>query len=296
MTLQTLIDTKTLAAHLDDPEWVIVDCRFELGDPEAGRRAYAAGHLPRALYADLDRDLSGPVGPHTGRHPLPDPEKLARTFGAWGIGAGRQVVAYDGGPGSFAARLWWLLRWLGHAEVAVLDGGFARWRAESRLVTTARVEPSPVTFNGQADRTAWVDAATVESMVRQRGRGRVIDARARKRFQGVEEPIDPVAGHVPGAVDLPSMENLGANGTFLKPADLRRRFEAALEGSRPAEVVHMCGSGVTACHNLLAMEVAGLKGSRLYPGSWSEWIRDPRRPVAQGDDSSNADGNSPPSP
>lgn len=290
MSLQTLVDTKGLSAHLNDARWVIVDCRFELSDPEAGRRDYAAGHVPGALYADLDHDLSAPVGPQTGRHPLPDPGKLARTFGTWGIGPGCQVVAYDRGPGAFAARLWWLLRWLGHADVAVLDGGFDRWCAESRPVTTDVVRPSATAFAGQGDRAAWADAATVEAISRQHCRGLVVDARGSNRFLGVEEPIDAVAGHVPGAVNLPSMGNLDARGGFLQPADLRRRFEAALQGNRPSDVVHMCGSGVTACHNLLAMEVAGLKGSRVYPGSWSEWIRDPGRPVVRGAAPEAADG------
>lgn len=284
MTVQTLVDTETLARHLDDPDWVIVDCRFELSDPAAGERAYRAGHVPRAVYADLERDLSGRLGLQTGRHPLPEPERLARTFGDWGICAGRQVIAYDAGPGQFAARLWWLLRWLGHADAAVLDGGFARWEDEQWPVTTETPRPEPVVFRGEADDTRWVDAAAVQSLCEDRSRGVVIDARARARFLGHEEPLDAVAGHVPGALNLPSSENVSAQGRFLGPAQLRRRFADALGGRSPQEVVHMCGSGVTACHNLLSMEVAGLSGSRLYPGSWSEWIRDPGRPVARGDE------------
>ncbi len=284
MSWHTLIDPQTLADHLDDPHWVVVDCRFELADPEAGERAYAEGHLPGAVYANLDRDLSAPVGPHTGRHPLPDPARLARTFGDWGIGAGRQVVAYDAGPGQFAARLWWLLRWLGHRDVAVLDGGMARWRAEGRAVDSRTPAPRPVDFQGTPDRDAWLDADQVMAMVRGDEAGLLLDARARPRYLGEQEPLDPVAGHVPGALNLPSSGNVGEQGGFLPAAALRERFDGLLRGRPPEQVVHMCGSGVTACHNLLAMEAAGLRGARVYPGSWSEWIRDPRRPVATGEE------------
>jgi thiosulfate/3-mercaptopyruvate sulfurtransferase len=283
---RTLIDVTALAARLDDPDLVIVDCRFDLTRPQWGESAYADSHLPGARYAHLDRDLSGPVGPATGRHPLPSPEAFAARAGAWGIGDGIEVVAYDQGNGMYAARLWWLLRWLGHADVAVLDGGFAAWRAAGLALETpdsARpVARAPRNFIPRPDRSRWLDV-TEAMQARDRGVG-FVDARAADRFAGENESIDPVAGHVPGAVNHPFARNLEESGKFLAPATLRARWTATLAGRSPAELVAMCGSGVSACHNLLALEHAGLPGARLYAGSWSEWIRDPARPVARGPD------------
>lgn len=275
----TLVDTSTLAEHLDDPRWVVIDCRFSLTDPEAGRRAYAVGHIPGARYAHLNEDLSGTVLPTSGRHPLPPPQALAARFGAWGITAGRQVLAYDDSFGAIAARLWWMLRWLGHREVAVLDGGLPKWTREGRSMTEAAAPMVTADFVPNVAADAWVDTAFVERIREDRGY-RLVDVRGEERFNGEVEPLDRVAGHVPGARNLPFEDNLALSGEFLPPGELRSLYAGVLDGVSPREVVYMCGSGVTACHSILAMEHAGLSGARLYPGSWSEWITDPGRPVA----------------
>lgn len=278
----TLIDVSQLGALLGRPEVVILDCRFELAAPDAGAAAYAAGHIPGAQYAHLDRDLSGPVGPATGRHPLPDPERLALTFGRWGINANVQIFAYDGGPGAYAARAWWLLRWLGHEAVAVLNGGYAAWLAAGQAVEThvRRRDPRLYVPRLQADRS--IDTAEVVSL-RASGAIQLVDARGADRFAGQNETIDRVGGHVPGARNRPFTANLGPDGRFLAVTALHEQWEALLGGRPATELVSMCGSGVTACHNLLALEHAGLPGARLYAGSWSEWVRDPSRPVATND-------------
>lgn len=279
--LKTLVDTATLAAHLDDPQWVIVDCRFTLTDVDAGGRAYAAGHIPGARYAHLDRDLSGPITARSGRHPLPDPAVLAQTLGRWGIDAARQVVVYDDSFGAIAARLWWLLRWLGHDAVALLDGGLPKWRREKRPVTTAVAAPAPATFRARVDNAMWLDSESLRAVLA-RGDYLLVDARSEERFLGDIEPLDKVAGHIPGAVNLPFEDNLDLGGEFLPGETLRSLYLTLVDALPPGHVVQMCGSGVTACHNLLAMEHAGLSGAKLYAGSWSEWITDPQRPVATG--------------
>lgn len=274
-----LIDCATLASA---PGMVVVDCRFNLIDPGWGARVYGEGHIPGARFADLDRDLSGPIGPETGRHPLPDPDELAVKLGAWGVDDSVPVAVYDDAGGAFAVRLWWLLRWLGHPRVSLLDGGLQRWVGERRTLTGELPAPATRRFVPRPDPSAWVTTEELEAALAN-GALQVVDARAAERFRGEAEPIDPVAGHIPGAINLPLAGNLDANGRFL-PADLlRARFESVLGGLPPQRVVHTCGSGVNACHNLLAMEIAGLPGSRLYAGSWSEWIRSPRRPIALGD-------------
>jgi len=283
MRYSILIDPQTLYDHLNDPNWVVVDCRFSLADPEAGRRAYRQGHIPGARYAHLDEDLAGLRTLVSGRHPLPDPARLTGTLGVWGIHNATQVVAYDDAGGTIAARLWWLLRWLGHRQCAVLDGGLPAWRRQGLPLSTAIPKPLPALFIERHNDALWVDSAYVLGHL-DRDAGLLLDARAAARYRGETEPLDPVAGHVPTAVSLPLEGNLTAEGCFLEPDALQERFTAVIGGRGPASVVHMCGSGVTACHNLLAMEVAGLSGSRLYPGSWSEWIRDPARPVATGED------------
>ncbi len=278
MSHTTLIDATTLHAHLNDPNWVVMDCRFSLADPEAGRRAYRDSHLPGARYAHLDQDLSGPVTPATGRHPLPDPERLAQKLGEWGIGHGTQVVVYDDMGGMLAAaRLWWLLRWLGHAARAVLDGGLPAWRRAGLPLTAEAPTARPTSFAPRPDDRLWV---TTEQVLALPAAEALLDARAAARYRGEMEPIDPVAGHIPGALNSPTENNLTPEGYFLPVGALQARFAAVLGDRPPATVIHACGSGVTACHNLLAMEAAGLGGSRLYAGSWSEWIRDPRRAVA----------------
>jgi thiosulfate/3-mercaptopyruvate sulfurtransferase len=279
---KTLVDCHTLALHLHDPDWVVVDCRFVLSSPAAGRQAYEAGHIPGARYAHLDDDLSSPKTATSGRHPLPDPEKLAVTLGDWGIGPGKQVVAYDDSFGAMAARLWWLLRWLGHESVALLDGGLPRWQREGHPMTKDLPVVQPVTLVPTLRNDLLVDAGFVAKAV-QDERWLVLDARSEERFNGEIEPLDPVAGHIPGAVNLPYEDNLHVSGRFSTPEELRELYQGQMQRVEPSHVIQMCGSGVTACHNILAMEHAGLSGARLYAGSWSEWIRDPSRPVARDD-------------
>jgi len=256
-----------------------------LSDPEAGRRAYAAGHIPGARYADLNLDLSSPVTSDSGRHPLPAPDALAVFFAAAGIGDQTQVVAYDEANGSLAARAWWLLRWLGHAAVAVLDGGFKAWVAAGGAVEAGGGPPAPGGAQGPVTvrlHPEMVLTAPDVQRALEDPRRLLVDARAAERFAGTVEPLDRVAGHVPGAVNHPFTANLAGDGRFLAPDELRRRWLTRLRGTEPSDAILMCGSGVTACHNILAMASAGLPGGKLYAGSWSEWIRDPERPVARG--------------
>jgi thiosulfate/3-mercaptopyruvate sulfurtransferase len=281
MEFQTLIDADSLRELLGKPQLAVVDCRFDLMNPEAGRQAYLAGHIPGARYADLNRDLSAPIGLHTGRHPLPAPEEFASRLGELGIDNDTQVIAYDDANASYAARLWWMLRWLGHGAVAVLDGGFKAWAARGGALQPGEVEVQKKHFTPRIDAGAVVSAAELEQVL-QDPAAVLVDARAPERFAGTMEPLDPVAGHIPGAVNRPFSTNLSADDRFLPAADLKRRWLELLAGREPAHLVAMCGSGVTACHNLLSLEVAGLSGAKLYAGSWSEWIRDPRRPVARG--------------
>jgi thiosulfate/3-mercaptopyruvate sulfurtransferase len=308
MSQTTLITPRQLAARLGDAELAIIDCRFDLARPQWGREAYASGRIPRARYAHLDQDLSGRLSASTGRHPLPPVEELAARLSRWGIDAQVQVVAYDQSSGAYAARLWWLLRWLGHSKVSVLDGGLAAWEAEGLPldktplpdVQTADAQtgsrgdaPSPARAGGRArrfdprpDAQMVVETPELEALVRggqlARGDAVLVDARSADRFAGRNETIDPVAGHIPGARNHPFTDNVDAAGRFLDRGTLRERFARTLEGIPPDAAIFMCGSGVTACHDLLAMEVAGLKDARLYAGSWSEWIRDPGRPTATG--------------
>jgi thiosulfate/3-mercaptopyruvate sulfurtransferase len=283
VALTTLIDTETVAAHLDDPSFAIVDCRFALKDEDWGAREYAAGHIPGALFAHLGHDLAGPLTGRNGRHPLPDPKALASTLGRLGIGNDAQVVAYDQDSGMYASRLWWLLRWLGHDAVAVLDGGFAKWTAEGRR-TTGGIEQRPArAFRGEPRVEMTVDANRVGELLGQRD-WRLLDARAPERYRGDVEPIDPVAGHSPGAVNHPYSSNVTDAGTLVNPQELRERLTRSLGGIPADRTVCYCGSGVTACHNLLALEHAGLHGAKLYPGSWSEWSSDPSCPVEKAPD------------
>jgi thiosulfate/3-mercaptopyruvate sulfurtransferase len=282
----TLIEPPELAAHLEDPDWAVIDCRFDLARPGWGAQAYAAGHIPGALYADLDRDLSAARTRLSGRHPLPQVPVLAATFGRFGIDAAVQVVAYDQGAGAYAARLWWLLRWLGHRRVAVLDGGFADWE-RAGLPQSRAVEPrAPRHFAAAPDEGMLVTGAevatAVDSGALQRGQMVLVDARSADRFAGENETLDPVAGHIPGARNHPFAANHDVQGRWRSAEELRRAWENTLRGVPAQQVAAMCGSGVTACHNLLALEVAGLSGARLYAGSWSEWITDPAHPVARG--------------
>ncbi len=282
MAYTTLVSADTLFTHHRRPDWVVVDCRFVLQDTEAGRQSYLEGHVPGAVYAHLDEDLSGPVRPGvTGRHPFPAPDLLAVTFSRLGIDDGMQVIAYDDSGGAIASRLWVLLNWLGHRSVAVLDGGWRQWVARG-YPTRAGLEHSPPrSFVPRPDDALLVDAGTVDR-IRRDPAYRLLDARARQRYLGESEPIDPVAGHIPGARSAPFAENLAADGCFLPSEALRDRFAPLLDGTPPERVVCYCGSGVTANHNLLALAHAGIGRGRLYAGSWSEWITDPTRPVATG--------------
>ena len=278
MTYQTLISVAQLRALIDSAMPVVVlDCGFDLTDIDAGERAYAAGHLPGAHYAHLDRDLAGAKSGRNGRHPLPERDILARTAGRWGMAPGVQVVCYDNHGSPYAARAWWLLRWLGHADVAVLDGGRAAWVGAGGPLLQDLPQVRPVAPYPQAAPAM----ATIESETLRERLGAVIllDARAGERFRGEVEPLDPVAGHIPGASNRFFKNNLGSDARF-KPAELLRQEFLALGAT--GQVVHQCGSGVTACHNLLAMAYAGMDAGALYPGSWSEWCSDPERPVAVG--------------
>jgi len=276
----TLISAGDLAAHLDDPHWIIFDCRHDLFDATAGDRAYSQSHIRGARHARLDEDLSGRKTGRNGRHPLPDTTVFCAGMAAAGLNNDTQVVAYDAAGGPFAARLWWLLRKAGHDNVAVLDGGWNAWLKAGGAVDSQRPAISPGRFTG-APRALSVDAATVLAHLGD-DRMRLIDARTADRFRGENETLDPVGGHIPGAVNRCFQNNLGTEGCFKPAALLREEFLALLGTTPPQAVVHQCGSGVTACHNALAMEVAGLAGSRVYAGSWSEWCSDPQRPVAVG--------------
>ncbi len=281
MTHSTIISPEMLTQHVEDPEWIVFDCRFSLEDTERGRRSYRDGHVPNAYYAHLDHDLAAPRGAGTGRHPLPDIDRFAAWLGRHGVGEGKQVVSYDDSGGAFAARLWWMLRWLGHDTAAVLDGGWDAWTGAGLPVNQDIRSPVQSAFTPRANHSLWVDAdQLIDGM--DAGASLVVDARSPERYAGEKEPLDAVAGHIPGAVNLYHMDNLAPDRRFESPGAIRRRFEALLAGRGAAAVVHSCGSGVTACHNLLAMEIAGLSGSKLYPGSWSDWITDPARPIATG--------------
>lgn len=279
----TLVTVEQLHDHLEDPGWCVIDVRHDLMDVTAGRRAYDAGHIPGAAFASTDDDLSGAKTGRNGRHPLPRREDLVQSFRRWGADDDTQIVAYDAHGGNFAGRLWWLARWLGHARVAVLDGGWPVWLARTGLASAER----PTRATGRfTERRSLMPMVAVDDIVRNLGsRERlVLDARTPERYRGEQEPIDPVAGHIPGARNRPWQRNLKPDQTFKSAAALRQEFEAALGPTAPIHVAHQCGSGVTACHNLLAMEIAGLTGSALYPGSWSEWIADATRPVAVGEE------------
>ncbi len=273
-----VIAAAELAAEIGFEDLVVLDCRFDLKDPTAGRRAWEVSHIPGAHYADLDRDLAAAVSPMTGRHPLPDADRMARRFSEWGIGQGTRVVVYDAASGAIAARAWWLLRWLGHPRVAVLDGGIDAWIAAKLPLETEAPRPSSAQFEG-APRSDWV--VTTET-VSDPGfsRQRLLDARDASRFRGEQEPIDPVAGHIPGTTNLPFSETLDGTGLLKSPAELRELFASRLQGDLEAPWGVMCGSGVTACHLALAAEYAGLRAPAVYVGSFSEWIRDPERTVA----------------
>lgn len=283
-----LMDANEAREQLPSREWLVFDVRHDLSDHEAGRRAYEQGHIPGALFLDHESQLAAPRSGRNGRHPLPDRREFAALMRLQGLTRQSRVLVYDGGNGMFAAHLWWMLRWLGHEKVSVLDGGWPAWLAaggasETGIVNAAVTEAQAVQDLGLPASPAMptVDADAVLANIQARDYT-VLDARAAERYSGETEPMDPVAGHIPGAMNRPSTLNLREDGRFKPPARLREEFEAVLAGSAPSRIVHQCGSGITACHNLFAMELAGLPGSALYPGSWSEWCSDPARPVARG--------------
>lgn len=274
---------------LGTPQLALIDCRFDLMHPAAGRQAFLGAHIPGARYADLNHDLAAPAGADTGRHPLPASAAFAAALTRLGIANESQVIAYDDANGSFAARLWWMLRWVGHDAVAVLDGGFQAWRKLGGPLQSGEPAPAAVghlSFTPRPAGAALITTAALEralfALTPHTPKPLLVDARAPQRFAGLVEPIDPVAGHIPGAVNLPFADNLAADNRFLPAAQLKQQWLQRLGGTAPENLIVMCGSGVTACHNLLSLELAGLPGAKLYAGSWSEWIRDPRRPVARG--------------
>ena len=276
----SLISPKIVNEHLDDSNWRFVDCRFVLTEPEQKQTEFTLSHLPGALYAHVNRDLSGThISGKTGRHPLPEKQRLTKLFSTWGIDHSVQVVIYDDTGGAFAVRLWWMLRWLGHNSAAVMDGGWPRWIREGRPVTAAVTVSESKKFKA-TPRENW--SITAENLVADLDNTelRILDARNSDRFKGINETLDPVPGHIPGAVSAPFVENLDEDGNWKSKSELCQRFEKLLAGSPAKQAVSYCGSGITACHNILAMYHAGLGNSRLYPGSWSDWITDPTRPVA----------------
>jgi thiosulfate/3-mercaptopyruvate sulfurtransferase len=280
MTFTTLISSAELNRNLQNQEFVIIDCRFTISDPAAGFKAYRQGHIPNARYGDLEQDFSAQVRAYTGRHPLPDFNALAKRLGEWGISNNTQIVVYDDAIGAIACRAWWLIRNLGHDRVAVLDGGYKHWQQSAYPVTTRLPVVQKTIFRAYPSDDESLAASDVQNGLARKSIC-LIDARTQERYRGEQEPVDPVAGHIPGAVNHPFQKNLDGQGLFLTSAQLRTEFDKLIGSKRPTDVVHMCGSGVTACVNVLAMEVAGLHGSRLYAGSWSEWIVDKNRSVAK---------------
>lgn len=284
MPLAQLISAADLHTRLGNANVLLLDCRFALDDPAYGQRSFAEGHIAGAQFADLERDLSGPVHKGiSGRHPLPNPAQLLARLRAWGLCANSSVVLYDDGPGAFAARAWWLLAWLGKRDgVYLLDGGLQAWRAAGFALTQAQPSRAPGDFAGHADASLVLSAEQVQQRLHN-PQLTLLDARALPRFRGEVEPLDPVAGHIPGARCAVFTDNLDSTGRFLPAAQLRQRFATQLDTRPASELVAYCGSGVTACHNLFALCLAGYPLAPLYAGSWSEWITDPSRPVATGD-------------
>ena len=276
---QILPGPQDLLERLDEPDQIVVDCRFDLADPDAGRRAYEAAHIPGAVFLDLDRDLAGPITEETGRHPLPNPEELADKIGKLGIGASQQIVVYDAGPGAVAARAWWMLRWLGHDAVRLLDGGFSNWWSLGLPVCEGVEYRVATRFQSRPRENSVLGTLELAENVTTIAEFNLLDARDAARFRGEVEPIDAVAGHIPGAINLPFTEFVRENGTWLPLKERAALLEQAIGSDRTVEWSVMCGSGVTACHLAISGLEAGFRAPRLYVGSWSEWIRDPRRPV-----------------
>jgi len=278
MSFNSIVDADIVYTHHTDPHWRIVDCHYNLQCHDEGLDLYRREHIPNAVYAHLKNDLASPSTPTSGRHPLPDIEKFKRLLGSWGINQQTQVVVYDNANGSFAARLWWLLKWLGHSKVAVLDGGFNQWKLRGYPVTSDIPHYAASQFAGRPDMTMLVSSNEI-AMQLPKANITLIDVRDPERYYGVTEPIDNVAGHIPNAINVPWKTNLDSQGRFLPRALLTRQYRHLLHQQNPQQTVFMCGSGVTACHSLVALAFAGIEGARLYAGSWSEWITDPERPI-----------------
>ena len=276
----TLVSVEALAEHLTAPDWIVFDCRHDLADVELGRQEYARAHIPGARFLHLDADLSGAKTGSNGRHPLPDPSAFCRRLASLGMSNDKQAVAYDASGGYYAARLWWMLRWVGHLRGAVLDGGWDAWVRAAKPVTDAPAAVGPGDFRAISSQGSTLQARDIEE-AGDATQLRIVDARSPDRFRGENESLDPVGGHIPGALNRFFKHNLDADGRFKPAVTLEREFSELLGETPATKVIHQCGSGVTACHNLLAMEVAGMKGSKLYPGSWSEWCSDPRRAIAR---------------
>ncbi|MBL4824032.1 MAG: sulfurtransferase [SAR324 cluster bacterium] len=276
----SLISPQIVNEHLEDSNWRFFDCRYVLTEPDKKQAEFAVSHLPGALYAHMNRDLAAPPIPgKTGRHPLPEKQELIKLFSTWGIDHAVQVVIYDDTGGAYAVRLWWMLRWLGHDAVAVMDGGWPRWVKEGRPVSADLIIPKAVEFKAN-QREHWLVTAEDVRNYFDNPEVRVLDARSRDRYRGENETLDPVAGHIPGAVSAPFVENLDPDGNLKSKSELRKMYLELLDGSPAEKAISYCGSGITACHNILAMYYAGLGNSRLYSGSWSDWITNPERLVA----------------
>ncbi len=279
-----LISADALADTIDQPGWRIIDCRFDLADPAAGRRMYEAAHIAGAVFADLDKDLAAQPGPLDGRHPLPDVDAFERTLGQLGVTNSTNVVVYDAGTGALASRAWWMLRWVGHAAVYLLDGGLAQWLRKDCPVRDGVEHPEPVTYVAAARPEIVIETAELAADPGNIGALRLVDARDAERFRGENEPIDPVAGHIPGAINVPLARSLNDDGTWKTTGELRELWQGVLGPEMDKPWAVMCGSGVTACHLAISGMLAGYREPRLYAGSWSEWIRDPARPVGLGGD------------
>ena len=284
MTYKTIINADDLIKNLDNDNFSVVDCRCDIKDTSYGIDAYNEGHIPNAIFADIDNDMASEKTSTSGRHPLPNPEKLAEKLSQWGIDAEKQVVIYDDAGCAFAGRVWWILRWLGHkGGVAVLNGGLGAYmKAGGKLVTSQTSKPR-LSYKVDVNNNLHVDIETVTD-AQYKMDALLVDARSRERYLGVKDEVDPIAGHVPGAISHPLGKNLDKNGLFKSPEELKLEFNKLIGDNNPKDIISMCGSGITACHNIIAMEIAGIKGVRLYVGSWSEWITDSKRPIAKIED------------
>ena len=282
MNYQTIISVDDLNQNINNKDWFIFDCRFLLKDPNGGLNKFNQGHIPNAQFADMDKDLASPMSKTSGRHPLPDPSQFIEKLRNWGVNNNSQIICYDDISGAFAARMWWLLNWVGHKNVAVLDGGLEKWTAQGLPLETEVTQRSPGKFSGEPNKEMWVDVNFVKQQLEQRNI-QLLDARSSERFTAIDQKTDPVPGHVPGAVNYPFAGNLNQQGVFLSANELSKRFATVFAEYQQDQIISMCGSGVTACHNLLSMNIAGFPTPRLYVGSWSEWIKDPDRGVATGE-------------